>query len=487
MAGMQGFLRKFSILSLLIVVVASAWVGYHYRTYVIDHLIREGAERATLSVANTFSQAVWAPATGPLQRPLCQQSGSPCPDLAAIRAQGLSFFNILPLVAINVYGVDGQMLLPIGGGLTDKSAQEDGVPAFKQARGGTITSFFSSSTFNDYNGGLHSGHVYRSFVPIVTRGTVTEVVEVIYDVSPVWDAPLYLQLMGTLFMLIVFGVLYLIYWVSTRRSEEVIATQHDVETTLIAAKTKAEADSVEKSKFLANVSHELRTPLNSIIGFSEILKDEVMGPHQVPQYKEYATDIYTSGTHLLSLINDILDFSKADASKLEVSLEDVDVTKLMLNCLRVVSPRAESASVELVPEMPEDHIVARTDSKRLKQVVLNLLSNSVKFTPPGGKIHLIAKLDMIEGQYKISVKDSGVGIAEKDISKVMAPFGQVENEYSSKSEGTGLGLPLSKRLVELMGGKFEIKSALGTGTTVTLIFPYKPAATVQETQFPPLS
>lgn len=484
---MQASIRKFSILSLAIVFVTACWIGYHYRSYVTEHLIKDVAERSTLAVANTFSQAVWAPAAGTLQRPLCQQSGSPCPDLATVRGQGLSFFNILPLVAINVYGVDGQMILPIGGGLTNKDAQEEGKAAFITARGGSITSFLTSADFTDYGGSVHSGEVLRSFVPIVTRGNVTEVVEVIYDVSPVWGAPLYLQMVGTLIMLGVFGFLYFIFWLSTRRNEEIITTQHDVETDLLAAKAKAEADSQEKSKFLANVSHELRTPLNSIIGFSEILKDEVMGPHQVPQYKEYATDIYTSGTHLLSLINDILDFSKADASKLEVTLEDVDVTKLMLNCLRVVSPRAESASVELVPEMPEEHIVARTDSKRLKQVVLNLLSNSVKFTPPGGKIHLIAKLDQIEGQFKISVKDTGVGIAEKDISKVMAPFGQVENEYSSKSEGTGLGLPLSKKLVELMGGKFEIKSSLGTGTTVTLIFPYKPATTVQETAFPPIA
>ncbi|MCB2082248.1 MAG: sensor histidine kinase, partial [Rickettsiales bacterium] len=188
--------------------------------------------------------------------------------------------------------------------------------------------------------------------------------------------------------------------------------------------------------------------------------------------KDYIRDIHNSGVHLLSLINDILDYSKADAGKLEVEMTDVDITKIMRNSMRLVAPRAQEASVNLTSELPKEHLVIHTDARRLKQVILNLLSNAVKFTPAGGQVKLSLWREMSDQAIIIEVKDTGVGIAPKDISKVMSTFGQVENELSRRYEGTGLGLPLSKRLVELMGGELEIRSKVNEGTTVTIVLPF---------------
>ena len=260
----------------------------------------------------------------------------------------------------------------------------------------------------------------------------------------------------------------------SRKAENIIARQHETNLELAATAAAAEAENRDKSQFLANVSHELRTPLNAIIGFSEIIKNEVLGTIDNPQYQDYIRDIHTSGVHLLSLINDILDYSKAEAGKLDLELAEVDVTKIIMNSMRLVSPRAEAAQVQLVENLPQVHFVLNTDAKKLKQVLLNLLSNAVKFTPAGGSVTVSAWENIADKSVAVEVKDSGIGIAPKDISRAMAPFGQVDNALSRKYEGTGLGLPLTKKFVELMGGTFTIASELNVGTTVTFTLPKAP-------------
>ncbi len=197
-----------------------------------------------------------------------------------------------------------------------------------------------------------------------------------------------------------------------------------------------------------------------------------MGPINNEQYKEFINDIHTSGMHLLSLINDILDFSKAEANKLEVVIEELDLTKIATLCLRTMAPRANEAKVKLVPEMPQEHIIVKLDSKRIKQVILNLLSNAVKFTPENGSITLKIIKDTIKKEVVVYIIDTGIGMAPQDLSRALASFGQVDSKLSRKREGTGLGLPLTKKLVELMKGKFDIKSEIGLGTTVLISFTY---------------
>jgi signal transduction histidine kinase/PAS domain-containing protein len=238
---------------------------------------------------------------------------------------------------------------------------------------------------------------------------------------------------------------------------------------LIEAKETAEEASRAKTTFLATMSHELRTPLNAIIGFSEIMRDELLGPLGKPQYKTYAEDICQSGGHLLSLINDLLDLSKAGAGKIDLAEEEIEPRGLIDSCLRLVETRARRNNVQIhnLVASPLPKIYA--DRRRLKQILLNLLANAVKFTPAQGSVTVRTRQDA-QG-FHIEVADTGVGIALEDIPKVMQPFGQVDSVIARRAEGVGLGLPLSKALAELHGGRLTIESQLGKGTTVGLLLP----------------
>lgn len=236
------------------------------------------------------------------------------------------------------------------------------------------------------------------------------------------------------------------------------------------AKDQAEAASRTKSEFLANMSHELRTPLNAVIGFSEIIHQQIFGPIGEVRYIDYAKDIHTSGTHLLQVINDILDISKAEAGKVELREGSVDVGRTLAACVKLVAARAETGLVRIEVDVPEatPHLLA--DEQRLRQIALNLLSNAVKFTPPGGRVRATCARDA-QGRLCLVVSDTGIGMRAQDIPRALEPFGQVESALTRRFEGTGLGLPLVKKLVELHDGTFELASEPGKGTVATVRFP----------------
>ena len=225
-----------------------------------------------------------------------------------------------------------------------------------------------------------------------------------------------------------------------------------------------------KTQFLANMSHELRTPLNAIIGFSEIIKGEMFGALGNARYNEYAQDIYNSGTHLLGVINDILEFAKAEAGKMELIEEDVDLLGVVEACFRLLQPRAADAEVTIRHDIAAALPSIRADQTKMRQIILNLVSNGIKFTPSGGRVQVSASADPDDG-FVIKVVDTGIGISEQDLPKVMSAFGQVDSALSRKYDGTGLGLPLSISMVELHGGKLRLESTVGVGTSVTLVFP----------------
>jgi signal transduction histidine kinase len=231
-----------------------------------------------------------------------------------------------------------------------------------------------------------------------------------------------------------------------------------------------EAANRHKSEFLANMSHELRTPLNAIIGFSEVLQEKLFGELNEKQ-AEYTDDILTSGRHLLSLINEILDLSKVEAGRMELEAATFDLPLAIENARTFVRERATKHGIRLDVDVDErlgDYV---GDERKIKQILLNLLSNAVKFTPEGGRIEISAR--QINASVEISVSDTGIGIAPEDLPKIFEEFRQVGSDYSHKVEGTGLGLTLAKKFVELHGGKIWVTSELGEGSTFTFTLPQR--------------
>ncbi len=241
---------------------------------------------------------------------------------------------------------------------------------------------------------------------------------------------------------------------------------------LSVAKTAAEQASRAKSEFLANMSHELRTPLNAIIGFSDIMRLEQLGAMGQPRYCEYAADINNSGQHLLAIINDILDMAKIEAGKFELHDESISLPDLFDSCLRLFRERAGQAGLRIETEIEPRLPLLRGDSRALRQILINLLSNSLKFTARGGFIKLTARYERTRCEIALSVVDSGCGIDERDLERVFQPFAQGDSGIRRRYEGTGLGLAIVKALAERHGARLAVESQIDQGTTVTIYFPH---------------
>jgi two-component system, cell cycle sensor histidine kinase PleC len=257
----------------------------------------------------------------------------------------------------------------------------------------------------------------------------------------------------------------------SRRQLEIQARQlRELAESYNEEKIRAEAANQAKSEFLANVSHELRTPLNAIIGFSEMMRDGVLGPIGNPKYESYVRDINASGRYLLEMINDILDMSKIEAGRMTLSPEWVTLSSIFQECLTFVQPSAMEGKVELILGGAAN-VGIYADKRALKQVLINLLANAVKFTPPGGRVALRAY--RYRGSVRVAIVDTGVGIAKHDLGRLGRPFEQVSNQLTKGHKGTGLGLAISRSLIEMHGGRLDIKSRVGEGTTVTCILPMR--------------
>lgn len=244
------------------------------------------------------------------------------------------------------------------------------------------------------------------------------------------------------------------------------------------ARHTAESANQAKSQFLANVSHELRTPLNAIIGFSTMLHGEQFGPLGNPKYVEYAQDIHDSGRHLLDVINDILDLTRAETGKLSVTFASVNLMKIVEKALRIVAGNAHQRKIDIYTDLPAKLPKIIADPVRLVQILLNILSNAIKFSPEGSKIVVRARAEVARQgvhYFTIIVEDKGIGMSDADIRKVFSTFNQADAGLNRKYEGAGLGLPLTKRLVDLHHGKIKIESKEGEGTTVTVRLTSDPA------------
>jgi signal transduction histidine kinase len=339
---------------------------------------------------------------------------------------------------------------------------------FSERRIATSDSTFGLELkFNRANGTM-SAEVDRSATRIATIASVSE-----DEVLNEWRSRVNLAAMGLLLrtlIAIVVGtiVVHQLRWREAAQAE------------LLSARKAAEASTRVKAEFLANMSHELRTPLNAIIGFSEVIKAEMLGPLSA-RYREYGGYIFGSGNHLLELINEILDLSKLEAGQFELREEHVDLSAAIAAAMRLVEPQAEKSNIRLSKHLENDLPLIRGDNRRIRQVLINLIANAVKFTPEGGRVHV--SLRRTNDGLSIRVNDTGVGMLPEDIPKAFEPFRQLKGQVGGKYEGTGLGLPLAKHLVELHGGTLTIASQIDAGTTATIILPPERVITQSERQF----
>ncbi|MEG3618763.1 ATP-binding protein [Magnetovibrio sp. PR-2] len=258
--------------------------------------------------------------------------------------------------------------------------------------------------------------------------------------------------------------------IRTRELSRELERHKQTEARLLHSKTELENANRAKSEFLANMSHELRTPLNAIIGFSNMLRTEVFGQLTNPKQREYIDDIHHSGNHLLELINDILDVSALEVGKIELHEDLIDMKEVAGRVLRIVMPHATTKGIRLLHHITTPFPKLGADERRVKQILINLLTNAIKFTPKGGTVELDF-YQTLSGGIGFSISDTGIGMDAQELEHAMSMFGQVDSVFSRTEQGTGLGLPLCKGLVDLHGGNFQIKSHKGSGTHVSVHFP----------------
>lgn len=254
------------------------------------------------------------------------------------------------------------------------------------------------------------------------------------------------------------------------QKDELIAELEQAKAVSDEARFRAEEANLAKSRFLATMSHELRTPLNAILGFSEVMKGELFGAHTVPSYKEYAVDIHASGQHLLTLINEILDLSRIEAGRFELREDAVSLPGIISDCRHLLTMRARKRDIAIAEAIETNLPRIWADERAIRQVVLNLLTNAIKFTPTGGHVTIKVGWTGAGGQY-VSVRDTGPGIPENEMSLVLSSFGRGSLAQKNAEEGSGLGLPIVQGLVELHGGHFLLRSKVREGTEAIVILP----------------
>jgi signal transduction histidine kinase len=462
---------RFALLCGVIVAIAGAMLYFGGReTSVAD--LRVMAERNNVALTRAFANAI---------RPnyaefFAEASRMNADDIrkhtttAQLRADTIAKMQGLAVLKVKIYDLKGKTIFSTQASQIGEDKSRNA--GFVSARSGHVVSELSHrDTFSAFEQEIVDRDVLSSYIPVLTpSGEVEGVFEVYYDLTELLarisrsSRNQFLVVGATLSFLYV-----LLLWVIFQRDRDV-AARHRENLALAAEAAAASEQSRLKSEFLANMSHELRTPLNAILGFSDTMRQGIFGPIGSDKYRSYLDDIWNSGRHLLDIVDDVLDMSKIESGNVQIEETEFALKDMVRQSASMIEPLASTKRLALELDLPADDILLRGDERRISQMLLNILSNAVKFSPDGAKVEFFARVGPV-GELRFEIRDQGPGIAAEDIETVMKPFGQVAGSFARDHGGTGLGLPIAKSFAELHGGFLQLDSAPGRGTAVTIVLP----------------
>ncbi len=462
---------RFALVCGVIVAVAGVMLYFGGReTSVAD--LRAMAERNNIALTRAFANSIrpnyekfFSEASG-----LDAASIRRHPTTAQLRADTIEKMRGLAVLKVKIYDLRGKTIFSTQ---ASQIGEDKGSNAgFVSARGGHVVSELSHrDTFSAFEQEIVDRDVLSSYIPVLSpSGAVEGVFEVYYDLTELLarigrsSRNQFLVVGATLSFLYV-----VLLWVIFQRDRDV-AARHRENLALAAEAAAASEQSRLKSEFLANMSHELRTPLNAILGFSDTMRQGLFGPIGSEKYRSYLDDIWNSGRHLLGIVDDVLDMSKIETGNLQIEETEFALEDMVRQSVAMVQPVADGKQLTIAVTLPREGVRMRGDERRISQMLINILSNAVKFSPDGANVDVTGELGPV-GEILLVVQDQGPGIAEEDIGTVMKPFGQVAGSFARDHGGTGLGLPIAKSFAELHGGFLQLDSALGRGTAVTIAFP----------------
>lgn len=465
--------RSFATVAGLVMVTAALLLSAFHWTWSLGEM-QEMAEQNNVNVARVLANVLWG-RDGQLLEELAAADPKTLrgrPEVATLRDEIMRFVANAPVYRLKIYDRHGDTIFSTDPEQIGENESDD--KGFVGASHGIVASELArANSFSVFESTVVDRDLISSYVPIYRDGPGSEIVGVfeVYD-----DVTGFLRDINrgiasqVALVLLTTGAVYLVLIWTVRRGDHLLRREHARTLALVQSVARAEAASKAKSQFLANMSHELRTPLNAVIGFAEILGAEGFGPLGDPRYLGYAREIAAGGRNLLTIISNTLDLSKLELGTATVTLRPIDAAALIDGALHQLEPQIRDSGVAVSVEIDPKAPALVSDEAKLRQILVNLGSNALKFTPPGGRVTIkVGGGD--DGLVRFEFSDTGIGIAPDDIPIALAPFGQVDSALNRRYQGAGLGLPLAKGLTELIGGRLDIAGAPGVGTTVGITLP----------------